>query len=205
MQTMNKKELIEFFSVSESLIKTNFPTFCVNQLKKGYLITKRGKGESAIYEIEKVEPRIVDKSYFSTQCNKDGLIPIAQDETWIETYCSKDHEVSNYGRIRKKNGTLLKGYVGEGGYHFVSIHDKTYRTHRIVLQSFYPIEDFELLTVNHINGIRTDNKISNLEWMPMEENTNAMIANRIDLNKELTRIIQQIGYEQTLDLLKQLP
>lgn len=53
---MTKQELIEYFNTTNSVVSSNFPKFASAQLKKGYLITRRGKGENTIYEIEKVEP-----------------------------------------------------------------------------------------------------------------------------------------------------
>ena len=59
MLEMNINELATYFQVSISTLKSNFPKFRSKQLEKGYSITKRGKGESAIYEIEKVEPNYI--------------------------------------------------------------------------------------------------------------------------------------------------
>lgn len=67
-----------------------------------------------------------------------------------------------------------------------------------MLQTFNPIDSYELYTVDHINGIRSDNNLENLRWVTLEDNINAMITNRKDLNIELTRIIQKFGYEKTL-------
>ena len=201
---MNINELSNYFNASLSTLQTNFPKFCQQQLKKGFKVTKTGKGPSAEYTVERVTPQYVDKKVFSSRTNEDGTIPIAPDEVWTTTYCSSKHEVSNYGRFRRKNGTLLTGYIGEDGYQAISINDKTYRAHRIVLQSFLPMNNFELLTVDHINGIRSDNRLSNLRWSSMEDNISAMMANRLTLNTELTRLIQIHGYEETLELLKSL-
>ena len=72
------------------------------------------------------------------------------------------------------------------------------------MEAFEPIENSDTLSVDHINGIRSDNRLENLRWMNLDENINAMISNRKDLNIELTRIIQKFGYEKTLELLKTL-
>ncbi len=52
---MTKQELANTFGVSMSTLDTNFPLFCKNQLKRGYLITREGIGKKANYTVEKVE------------------------------------------------------------------------------------------------------------------------------------------------------
>jgi hypothetical protein len=196
------EELLEYFKVSESTINTNFPLFCSKQLQKGYKITKFGKGKTAIFEVEKVEPQTVDKNCLSSRpAVKSEDLP---NEVWVQTYCNNNFEVSNLGRFRhKKTKTLLNG-TNKKGYMYYSFDDKNYSGHRVVIQSFSPREDFEDMTVDHKNGIRTDNRLENLEWVAGEENVRRMLANRADLNIELTRLIQKWGYEETLNKLKSM-
>lgn len=200
---LNLQQLLEYFQVSESTVITNFPTFCANQLKKGFLITKIGKGKNALYEIEQVEPQNKNSSEFSSR--GQNISKDLKDEVWITTYIDKNFEVSNLGRIRnKKTKVLHQGSLTKDGYCQVSILNKNYKVHRIVLQSFNPMENFEELTVDHINGIRSDNKLENLRWETNENNVRLMLLQRADLNKELTRIIQKYGYDKTLKILQEL-
>ena len=105
----------------------------------------------------------------------------------------------------KKTQYIQYGTLNTEGYIEVSLggHKKA-RLHRLILQSFNPQEDYENLTVDHINGIRSDNKLENLKWNSIQENVASMMRNRADLNIELTRIIQKYGYEKTLLILKNL-
>ena len=62
-----------------------------------------------------------------------------------------------------KNGYLRVGLTNASGL-------KTFKVHRVILQTFRPVEGMEALEVNHINGNKTDNRVENLEWVTTLEN-----------------------------------
>lgn len=196
---MTKQELANTFGVSMSTLDTNFPLFCKNQLKRGYLITREGIGKKANYTVEKVEKQDIDKSFFSIRGSEKEEI---EGEKWINTFQSVNYEVSNFGRVRhKKTKIILKG-TNTNNYIRVSLDNKNYNLHRVVLQSWKPIDNYEEMTVDHINGIRTDNRLENLRWCSNEKNTLYMLMNRKEITIETTRLINKYGYEKTLELLK---
>ena len=199
---MTKQELAQHFGVSITTLDSNFPKFCQSKLRKGIKITREGFGEKANYTIEFVEPQEVDRALVSSR----GVVyEEIEDEQWIDVYCSKNYEVSDYGRIRHKiTKQLLKGTPTSDGYSRVMMDYVRYLVHRVVLQSWQPIDNCERFTVDHINGIRNDNRLSNLRWSSMEDNIYYMAEHRGELNSELSRLIQQYGYDETLQLLKEL-
>lgn len=199
---MTKQELAQHFGVSLTTLDSNFPKFCQGKLKKGIKITREGYGERANYTIEHVEPQEVDRSTFSIRGVTYEEIP---GEQWTDVYCSNNYEVSDYGRVRhKETKQLLKGTPTSDGYGQVMMDYVRRLVHRVVLQSWQPIDNYERYTVDHINGIRSDNRLSNLRWSSMEDNIYYMTEHRGELNNELSRLIQKYGYDEALQLLKEL-
>ena len=69
------------------------------------------------------------------------------------------------GRIFKK----LDPPVSSGGYKFVRIGEKSHPLHRIVASAFISNPENKP-EVNHIDGNKCNNAVSNLEWVTRDEN-----------------------------------
>lgn len=49
---------------------------------------------------------------------------------------------------------------------------KHYQVHRLVMMTYKPMENMDGLDVNHIDENKTNNHISNLEWVSHKDNCN---------------------------------
>lgn len=195
-------ELCSLLGISEQYFSKNFCKIAKIRLSKGLLIQREKNSGEWKYTLTEVEPQQVDNSYFTSRPTDSRII---EDEVWIPAYLSNLYEVSNKGRLR--NAATKKIYCGSlntYGYRIVSIEGQKHALHRIVIQSFHPVENFENMTVDHINGKRDDNRLENLRTIPKEENMKFMLLERADLNRELTRLIQIYGYEETLNILSNI-
>lgn len=66
-------------------------------------------------------------------------------------------------------GRFLSPYKTNKGYPCVTFNGVKRTVHRIVAEAFLP-NQYGLPTINHKNGDRTDNRISNLEWCSYSAN-----------------------------------
>jgi len=101
-------------------------------------------------------------------------------EHWKEIF-DGDYAVSMTGKIMRLTysrgtypGKLLKPIMNPDGYHTVSLRGgdgqkRSYRVHRLVAAAFLESSP-ERPQINHKNGIRTDNRVENLEWCTNLEN-----------------------------------
>ena len=84
---------------------------------------------------------------------------------------TEDGQVWSY-----KRKIFLKPNKNQGGYLQVQLYKNGSRksplVHRLVLETYCPIDEMEKLQCNHLNQIRDDNRLSNLSWCTAKENCN---------------------------------
>ena len=95
-------------------------------------------------------------------------------EKWVPINDFPEYEVSDEGRIRNiKTGRIMKSSVNSRGYSQVCLRSNkqqyTKRVHRLVADAFHD-KDRNDLDVNHIDGNKQNNKMSNLEFCSRKEN-----------------------------------
>jgi hypothetical protein len=102
-------------------------------------------------------------------------MPIEDIEEWRPVPRAPDHyEVSSFGRVRRFTGRVLSPGLAGRGYPFVILFaDRQLPNayiHQLVLEAFIGPRPTPRHQVNHIDGVKTNNHLSNLEWTTASEN-----------------------------------
>lgn len=124
------------------------------------------------------------------ELNSDTRLLVSEttliDEEWKVVKDFPFYKISNYGRLMNKYGRILKPRLQNSGYYFYSLYDgrgREFQTqitvHKLVMTSF--VGDNKGYDINHIDGNKLNNHISNLEYITHSEN--AKHAYSIGINK----------------------
>lgn len=109
-----------------------------------------------------------------------------EDEIWkdVPGYEGR-YRVSSWGRVMSMNfegrcgPRLLKGVINTNGYRVVDLYKQLkpqkWLVHRLVAIAFIPNPDNKPM-IDHIDTVRTNNRVENLRWCTLTENQNNPIT-----------------------------
>lgn len=121
------------------------------------------------------------------------------EENWKTLAIDNRYSISTKGNIISNvYGTprRLHPVIDSRGYYYVRIRSKAYSVHRLVALTFIPTDNTSL-HIDHIDGNRLNNDVSNLRWCTQKENNNNPITRaRISASN--------IGSKRTLEQRKRM-
>lgn len=128
------------------------------------------------------------------------------------------YKVSNLGRVKSidrrdrigvfHGGRVLSTFAIPSGYLYVSLHKNGNKinksVHGLVANAFLD-QPCEQLEVNHINGVKTDNGVENLEWCTHLTNMNHAVTTGLHTKfgqKKVLCVETGIVYDSAVDAAK---
>lgn len=105
-------------------------------------------------------------------------------EVWRPIEGHPNYFISSFGRVKStmENPTKILKQQDHKGYRKVGLFDlgkKSQRTHRLVAKAFIP-NTLNKPQVNHIDCVKHNNCVFNLEWVTDEENYHHAIDNQLN-------------------------
>ena len=180
---LNTNQILEKYNSIEDGAK-----WVTNQKLTSNLNSARGCISSCIREIT--------KSSYGFKWRKVEQYSLDNEE-WrevvIDNKKNPEYYVSSLGRFKNKKGVIMKDYKPHhSGYIYLRVNIQKYALHRLIAQTFIPNLENKPF-VNHIDGNKTNNSVSNLEWCTYSENN--LHNYKTGLNKGHKRKIIQYDLE----------
>lgn len=125
-------------------------------------------------------------------------------EVWKDIEGFPGYQVSDHGRVRNKTtGTILRPGLGGNGYYTVALYkNKKGRSkyiHELLADAFIGKRE-KGMTINHKDGDKTNNDISNLEIVTYKENLRHAYENGLNKHPKPVKIVET---GETFDSLKE--
>ena len=106
------------------------------------------------------------------------------ETSWTVIPKNKKYEITEFGEVRnKKTGRVLTGSTNNKGYKTVHIKhsDKPEFVHRLVAETFIVNDDpVHKTDVDHKDGNKSNNHVSNLEWVTRSDNVRRAYVNGLN-------------------------
>ena len=117
---------------------------------------------------------------------------MVDQEIWKDILGVNGYQVSNKGRVKNSNGYVLKPCSSYGLYLKVGLMtphgQKLFTIHRLVAKAFIPNLEGKK-EVNHIDGNKHNNNVSNLEWATRQENALHSVRKGLQTKEQLDKAI----------------
>ncbi len=101
--------------------------------------------------------------------SSEGIVKRLEYKRWNCKNLSYSTIKEKIYKLTKNRGTNTNRKKSDNWYLSVKIGRKSYSIHRLVAMAWLP-NPYNKKEVNHINGIKYDNRVENLEWATRNEN-----------------------------------
>lgn len=96
---------------------------------------------------------------------RDGFVTAKYNHKDLACIINKAGEVISFYTQKPYTPKLKRGYM------IINCQPRSYAIHRLLMCTFKPLENYDDMTVDHIDGNKLNNRLENLQWLKSTENT----------------------------------
>lgn len=172
----------EIFSLSQHRLLAQY--FIPNP--NNYPVVHHKDHNSLNNSLSNLEWTTIKENTIDTTIRKDIKIfekPITENEILTEEwrfFRDTHYQLSSLGRLKNtKTGNISLGSINKNSRYtvfslFLNGKSVAFQAHRAVYEAFHPNE--ELKVIDHIDGVKTNNRINNLRNIPQRENVKHSVS-----------------------------
>lgn len=127
-------------------------------------------------------------------------------EIWKNIEGYPNYQISNMGRVKNTKRNIIMRPSKSSGYYAINLYSnskqKRFTIHRLVATFFVP-NPKNLPCVNHIDGDKSNNLASNLEWCTHKENSKHAFENNLLKSSTLYKPKKLNQYDLNGNFIKQ--
>lgn len=180
-ECFTQTQLIEKYGLENK----SYPNFISFMAKRGILLERQD---------------FCQRPYFYKILNDNSF----NQNKWFET-SDPTIEATKTGLVRNKKSKHIYNITSPQGYKQYRGEDgKLHFVHRLIMETFCPIDNIDCYYVDHINGKRDDNTLENLRWVSQQENMIYKYENWSLLKDNFDILLQTYGYEQLNEIFEKI-
>lgn len=163
------------------------------------IVNEKTGNDTIYYNLDTGKPYLGSYWYREVQSllEDEEFVPLYLSDIDTTIHVSNKGRVCNTSTLVNKHNNITFGSKARNEYMRISIKNKEYKIHQLVLMAFDPDGNIDGKYVpDHVDGSRTNNNLENLEWVSYSENTQRYHAGKTKKQNNNSSTSRRVTFNQ---------